>query len=123
MQIPLADYTFDEIIHDSNRTIVYRATKNSQRQQVIVKVQKGELLRIEQIARFKQEYQILTQLDFSGVIKAYGLKKFQNKLALILEDFAGESLKDYIQNKKARAKRTFASCYTTCYSPRLYSST
>ncbi len=99
MQITFADYIFYETIHDSNRTIVYRATKTSERQPVVIKVLKSEFLGLEQIARFKQEYQILNQLDCSGIIKAYGLEKLQNKIALILEDFAGESLKNYIQKK------------------------
>jgi predicted ATPase/signal transduction histidine kinase len=104
MKIALAGYISDEIIHDSNRTIVYRALRATDRQPVIIKIQKGELLGVEQIARFKQEYKILHQLDCPGVIKIYGLEKFQNKLALILEDFAGISLKDFTCCKQLNLK-------------------
>ncbi len=54
MQIALADYIIGEIIHDSNRTIVYRALKTSQRQPVVIKIFKAPLLELEQIACFKQ---------------------------------------------------------------------
>lgn len=104
MQISLTDYIFDEIIHDSNRTVVYRATKTSNNQSVVIKVIKAQLLELEQIARFKQEYQILSQLNFSGIIKAYALEKFGNRLALVLEDFSSVSLKEFIQNKKLEIK-------------------
>ena len=104
MRIALAGYISDEIIHDSNRTIVYRALRATDRQPVVIKIQKGELLGIEQIARFKQEYQILSQLDFPNIIKAYKLEKYQNKLALIVEDFGGKPLKDFINCKKLDLK-------------------
>ncbi len=104
MHIAIADYIIDEIIYDSNKTIVYRAIKASERQPVVIKILKAQLLGLDAIARFKQEYQILTELDYTGIIKAYGLEKYQNKLALILEDFAGKSLKEFTQNKKLDLK-------------------
>lgn len=104
MQITLAGYVIDELIYDSSRTIVYRATKTTERQPVVIKILKSQLPRIDEIARFKQEYQILSQLDFVGIVKAYGLEKYQNKLVLILEDFAGKSLKEFTQTKQLNLK-------------------
>lgn len=65
----------------------------------MIKIFKIELPTLEKIARFNQKYQILSQLN-SPEIGKYELIKYQNCLALILEDFGGISLRQFIATKK-----------------------
>jgi hypothetical protein len=56
-------------------------------------------------------------LDLAGVIKVYGIEKYQNTLVIIFQDFGGESLKQLMANlqfqgyqSKPRQKDTVFSC-------------
>ncbi|HAA31495.1 MAG TPA: hypothetical protein DCE56_32060, partial [Cyanobacteria bacterium UBA8553] len=44
----------------------------------------------------KHEYEITKNLDLAGIIKPYSLENYQNGIALILEDFGGRSLQEFI---------------------------
>lgn len=86
-------------LHEGVNTVIYRGVKVSEQTQVVVKTLKAEYPTIEEIARLRHEYKILKTLDIAGIIKAYSLEKHNNGLALILEDFGGDSLKNLIAAK------------------------
>ena len=86
-------------LHEGVNTVIYRGVKESEPTQVIVKTLKAEYPTIEELARLRHEYKILTTLDMAGIVKAHSLEKHNNGLALILEDFGGKSLKNLIAAK------------------------
>jgi predicted ATPase/tRNA A-37 threonylcarbamoyl transferase component Bud32 len=86
-------------LHEGVNTVIYRGVRESEQTQVIVKTLKAEYPTIEEIARLRHEYKILTTLDMAGIVKAHSLEKHNNGLALILEDFGGKSLKNLIAAK------------------------
>jgi serine/threonine protein kinase len=51
---------------------------------------------LEEITRLRHEFKILDSLDHPGIIKPLALETYPNGLALILEDFGGISLKQYL---------------------------
>jgi serine/threonine protein kinase len=57
-----------------------------------------------ELARYKQEYEIVRNLHLDCAIAAYGLEKYQNTLAIVLEDFGGVSLNLLINNQKLTLK-------------------
>jgi predicted ATPase/GAF domain-containing protein len=67
---------------------------------VVIKILKGEYPNPERIVRFKREFEILKKLSIDGVIKAYGLENYDNSLAIIMEDFGGESIKKILEKKR-----------------------
>ncbi|MEG3991528.1 serine/threonine-protein kinase PknK [Microcoleus sp. S28C3] len=86
-------------LHEGVNTVIYRGVRESEPTQVIIKTLKAEYPTIEEIARLRHEYKILKTLDIAGIVKAYSLEKHNNGLALILEDFGGDSLKNLIAAK------------------------
>ncbi|MDJ0719622.1 MAG: AAA family ATPase, partial [Prochloraceae cyanobacterium] len=90
--ITISGYKIKSLIYQSKNSLIYRAKQESKKQPVILKVLRQEYPTLEEIVRYKKEYQILCQLDIENVIKAYQIKKHQNKFILFLEDFGGESL-------------------------------
>ncbi|NJO17034.1 MAG: serine/threonine-protein kinase PknK [Thioploca sp.] len=80
-------------IYKSANTVVYRVFKPRAKQPLILKVLRKNYPTLEELKRYQHEYKIIRHLNATGIIKAYGLKKYQNTLVLILEDFGGESLK------------------------------
>ena len=83
----------------NNRSIVYRAKKTSNYQPVILKMIRNEYPTLEEITRYRNEYDILKRLPIDTVIKAYDYIKFQNNVIIVLEDFGGIPLKKLIKTK------------------------
>ncbi len=89
-----------KLLHEGRKTVIYRGLREAEPTSVIIKTLKAEYPTIEEITRLKHEYQILQTLDIPGIVKPYELTDYQHGLALILEDFAGESLKQFIDAQK-----------------------
>ncbi|MGK7920761.1 MAG: diguanylate cyclase [Trichodesmium sp.] len=94
--ILLPGYLVLDQIYESSNSIFYRAIREQNAQKVILKVLKEDYPTPCQLNRYKQEYELTRTLNLEGVIKVYGLEKYQNTLVIILEDFGGKSL-DMIQ--------------------------
>ena len=87
-------------IHEGVTTIIYRGTRESDSTSVILKTLKAEYPTLEEITRLRHEYKILQRLNVEGVVKAFSLELYNNKLALILEDFQGISLHTWLKTQK-----------------------
>lgn len=97
--ISLPDVTIVSQIYESANSFVYRGIFNTNRQPVILKLLKEDYPTPAEIYRYQQEYEITRSLNLEGIIKAYELRKYQNTLLMLLEDFGGESLKILLQNR------------------------
>jgi len=86
----LAGYTALKEIHSGKKSLVYRGEKSSQ--PVIVKVLNREYPEPRELNRFKHEFDILQNLKIPGIPKPLAFEKYNNSVALILEDIGGEVL-------------------------------
>ncbi|NET56941.1 MAG: AAA family ATPase [Symploca sp. SIO2E6] len=84
-------------IHDGANSQVYRAQRVADGQPVILKFLNRDYPTSEQIRRYKQEYHLTYQLVSPGIIKAYSLEEWQRSYAIVLEDFGGISLKQWLK--------------------------
>lgn len=91
-------------IYESINSEVYRGIRVSDNQRVILKVLKQDYPTPSAITRYKQEYELTKSLNLEGVIKAYSLEKYKNTFVMILEDFGGESLKIFMNNRNFSLK-------------------
>ncbi|MEG4342268.1 AAA family ATPase [Microcoleus sp. A003_D6] len=96
----IAGYEYLEKIHDSLITLVYRARRILDRQPVIIKILKKAYPSSQDIYVFKHQYELTKNLDSEGIIKAYTIEKSNNYIAIVLEDFGGDSLKNFLQAGK-----------------------
>ncbi len=93
-------YELTEVVREGANTIIYRAISQPARQPVILKILKDEYPTLEQITRIKHEYKIAENLAAAGIVKVYRLESYQNRLALVCEDFGGQSLKQLLEAQK-----------------------
>ena len=96
--ITLANYQITQQIYEGSHSRVYRAMREHDGKSVIIKVLKEEHSTYRELTRYQQEYKIISSLNLEGVIRTYGLEKYQRVLAIILEDFGGESLRALLDN-------------------------
>lgn len=98
--ISLADITIINQIYESVNSLIYRGVFNTTGQRLILKLLKDDYPIPAELYRYRQEYEITRNLNLEGVIKAYELRKYQNTLIMLLEDFGGESLKILQENHR-----------------------
>jgi predicted ATPase/serine phosphatase RsbU (regulator of sigma subunit)/tRNA A-37 threonylcarbamoyl transferase component Bud32 len=103
--LTLPNYQIGTQIYESANSVVYRGVRFDDNQPVILKVLKEDYPTPEELTRYRQEYEITKNLTFDGVVKTYGIEKYQNTLVIILEDFGGESLKNLLKTFQFRFEK------------------
>ena len=96
MSLSISGYKVGEKINESSRSVVYKAIRASDKQPVIIKTLTTAYPSHKDIARITHEYKILKTLNIAGVPMVFGLEKYNNSPAIILEFFEGIPLKDFI---------------------------
>lgn len=96
----LAGYQIIEEIYKSSSNLVLRGRRESDGQGVIIKILNSEPPSFEDVAEFKHEYQILTDLQGLGCVPhIYELKKYENTWMFELEDIHAKPLSHFIEKK------------------------
>ena len=96
----IAGYSITGKILEGSSTIIYRAKQTATDKSVIVKVPKASYPTPRELATFRHEYLLLRSLDIPGVVKTFGIEKYGNGLALILEDLRGQSLSLFLRSER-----------------------
>ena len=104
----LVDYCQLKQINETNHSLIYQGVRKQDNLPVIIKLIKQEYPHPETINRYQQEYEIINCLSNSGVIKAYDLIRYKNRLAIILEDFVAQSLSDILEHQTLQLKDILA---------------
>lgn len=89
--LTISGYSVTDQFYSGNK-LWYRAYRNQDSRSVIIKTFKTEYPSLEQLAALKNEYEITKHLEIAGMVASLDLVKFNNSLALILEDFGGQPL-------------------------------
>ena len=97
--LTLPGYQITASVSEGLNTSVYRGIRESDEQPVIIKILKAEFPTLEEITRLKNEYKITQHLQVETIVKSYSLETYQNRLALILEDFGGQSLSQILSKR------------------------
>ena len=98
MKHRLGEYLLHEKIYESTNSEVYRGIGETNRQHYILKILKQDYPTYQELIRYKQEYEIIRNLDLDGIIKAYGIETYRNTLAIIFEDFGASSLQKLMKD-------------------------
>jgi len=103
--LPIHAYETTEKIYESSSSIVYKAIRRKDDLPVVVKFLNEHYPERNQIARFRQEYQIASSMQtLAGVITVHSLEKHLNSLAIVMEDFGAESLEILFSTRKPQLK-------------------
>ncbi len=78
MTIALPDITVKTQIYESANSLVYRAVRQADNTDIILKVLKQDYPTSAELVRYKQEYEITRALNLEGVIKAYSQQDYQS---------------------------------------------
>ncbi len=90
MNMKILGYQLTEVLYESPNSLVYRAIQ-ADGQAVVLKILRERYPSPERIKLFKQEYEILSKLNLTGVVNVYALYQDEQWM-MVFEDFGGESL-------------------------------
>ncbi|MEG4212345.1 AAA family ATPase [Microcoleus sp. S13_B4] len=88
------------LLYESVNSLVYRAIREANNQPIILKLLKESYPTPQELVRYRTEYRITQELKEPGVVRVYDLQKYQNSLVMFVEDFGGESLTIWMQQRK-----------------------
>jgi PAS domain S-box-containing protein len=101
--IILPGYELIERLYDGSRTRVYRGIQLSNSLQkpraVAIKFLQQDYPSFNELLQFRNQYTIAKNLNDRGIIQTYSLETYANSYALVMEDFGGISLRDYVENQ------------------------
>ncbi|MCP4138413.1 MAG: AAA family ATPase [bacterium] len=95
----IADYQILKKLDETPDSTVYQGKKENENTTVIIKVLKTRYPSPSDVARFKQEFELIKNPEITGIVQTYDFLEYDKKFALILEDFPGTSLKRIIPEK------------------------
>ncbi|GGA26196.1 serine/threonine-protein kinase [Okeania sp. KiyG1] len=93
--IKVDNYQTLELIHKSERTLVYRGINLENGQSVVVKLMGNEYPSFNELVQFRNQYAIAKNLNIKGIVKPYSFLRYNNGYALIMEDIGAISLVEY----------------------------
>ncbi len=100
MENVLTEYSMGERVHQSGRTIICRAIRLSDQVPCILKIPQNEHPPPSELEDLEREYETLKSLQLEGVIRVYGLARYKSRLALVMEDFGGVSLRNLYATRR-----------------------
>ncbi|MEM9925493.1 MAG: AAA family ATPase [Cyanobacteria bacterium P01_D01_bin.50] len=95
--VNIQGYHVNEQLYNGSRTLVYRAIRENDQKPVVIKLLKNTYPNFNELLQFRNQYTIAKNLNIPGIIIPYSLEAYQNSYALVMEDFGGVSLREYIQ--------------------------
>ncbi|NEO84263.1 MAG: AAA family ATPase [Spirulina sp. SIO3F2] len=91
----LTDYQETELLYTGTRTLVYRATRLSDDQPVIIKVLRNPHPSFNELVQFRNQYIITCNLEKTQIVQPLALKRYGNGYALVMPDEGAISLDTY----------------------------
>jgi predicted ATPase/signal transduction histidine kinase/tRNA A-37 threonylcarbamoyl transferase component Bud32 len=92
-------YTLVEQLYQGSRTAVYRGMETAQQRPVVIKVLRKEYPSLSELVQFRNQYTIAKQLSLPGILQPLSLTPLGNSYALVMEDWGGMALSDYLQQQ------------------------
>jgi serine/threonine protein kinase len=92
-------YTLTELLCEGTSAVIYRASRADDGTRVILKCLKTDYPLLEDLTRLRHEHQVLQRLKVEGIAQPIALESNQNNLVLVLENFEGISLSQFLQSQ------------------------
>ncbi|GAB4302093.1 MAG: AAA family ATPase [Oscillatoriaceae cyanobacterium] len=97
LQIP--GYIIGEQLHNGNKTRVYRGIATSNQKPVVIKILTSDSPTLAELVQFRNQHLIAKKIKHPQIVKHLSLEKYGNSFAIIMEDFGGWSLAQYLANR------------------------
>ncbi|XGV88164.1 MAG: AAA family ATPase [Limnothrix sp. BL-A-16] len=90
-------YTITEQLYLGSRTAVYRGVQDADQRAVVLKILLSDYPTFGELVQFRNQYAITKNLNLPGIIHPLNLQPLGNGYLLVMEDWGGLSLNQYLQ--------------------------
>ena len=97
--ISVPGYEVVTVLREGRNTVILRALRSLDRRSVVIKTFRREHPSLRDIARLRHEHAALNRFDDDGVVRTLDFVVSGSRAALVLEDFAGDSLRESIPSE------------------------
>ncbi|MBD1874750.1 EAL domain-containing protein [Nodosilinea sp. FACHB-131] len=98
--IELPGYQVLDQLHVGVKSLVYRGRRVADGQTVVIKVLRSERPTPDELMQFRHQFAIARSLHAPNIVRPYELRPYRQSYALILEDFGGISLKQWLEQRR-----------------------
>ncbi len=98
--IEIDGYRIKQEIYKSGNSIVYRGIRESDNRPVVIKTSDKEYPNPKELSGFMHEYELMKRVTGDGIIKVYELRKYNESLAIVMEDIGGDSVSNLLPSLK-----------------------
>ncbi|MBE9205251.1 AAA family ATPase [Nostoc sp. LEGE 06077] len=98
--VTILGYQLTEQLYAGSRTVVYRGIRQADQQPVVIKLLNREYPTFSELLQFHNQYTITKNLNFPGIVCPLSLEVYRNGYALVMADFGGISLREYLKNQQ-----------------------
>jgi predicted ATPase/serine phosphatase RsbU (regulator of sigma subunit) len=102
--ISINGYKIKKEIHNGGKSIICSAIREKDNLPVVIKILKSEYPTEMELENFKNEFDIESELKSDNIITNYDFIDYKNTKAIVMEDFGGISLDNFMKNKKLGVK-------------------
>jgi predicted ATPase/class 3 adenylate cyclase/tRNA A-37 threonylcarbamoyl transferase component Bud32 len=92
-------FQLSERLYEGTNSFVFRATRDSDGEHVVIKILKNDFPSASRLARYRSEFEITNSLNLPGVIRALQLNRHDKSLMMVLEDFDGISVGELLSSR------------------------
>ncbi|MEH2096713.1 trifunctional serine/threonine-protein kinase/ATP-binding protein/sensor histidine kinase, partial [Nostoc sp.] len=100
--VNISGYHITEELYNGSRTLVYRGYRETNSLPVVIKLLKNPYPSFSELLSFRNQYTIAKNLNSPLIVQTYCLEAYQNGYALVMEDFGGISLKQWVYRERSR---------------------
>ncbi len=94
----VGNYILEEKVHETRNSSVYQGHKENGSESFMIKLLRTVNATPSEIAQFRQECELIKNLDIKNVIKTIDIINYKGGFALVLEDFQGIPINHYFSN-------------------------
>ncbi|MDJ1182466.1 trifunctional serine/threonine-protein kinase/ATP-binding protein/sensor histidine kinase [Roseofilum casamattae] len=105
MTIELSGYQIGENIYEGTRTLVYRGTRRSDAQKVVIKLLRNSYPSFSELLQFRNQYAIAKNLDSARILQPLSLERYGNGYVLVMEDVGAISLDKLLTTEELDLER------------------
>jgi predicted ATPase/signal transduction histidine kinase/CheY-like chemotaxis protein len=94
--LTLPGYSFTEKIHDGLTRQVWRGAREEDQKIMLAMLPQSDYPAPWELDSIEHEYRVCSKLELPGVVKMFSLEKFRHSKIIIMEDFGGVGLHEYL---------------------------
>ncbi|MGB1278011.1 MAG: serine/threonine protein kinase, partial [Nannocystaceae bacterium] len=104
---PIPGYELRKLIHEGPRIVVYRGVRTSDQRAVVLKLLRDAAPAKRDVSRLQREAEILARIDHDNVIQVLDFLRPGQRAVLVLDDFGGISLREFVGEARSLDVATF----------------